>query len=993
MARPRKDRPPPRRTDDDGDDDDVGARRKRAAAGPPRLVDDGARLDESDDESIDEECAFDSDDERRYGDMFPGGKGKSKKRGKASSRKARGGDGDGDDSDDSDDADGDDDDDGSGSEGSESGEEDWAGSSSSDDEEDDGGQYMLDLLANLDGQAKPDGAGAAKGEGKKGKSEGGLEGGKIPLSGPASEAAARLTEGEFRSGSLAGMNSSKGGDGGGGGKLTLDALMGDLGDATGYSAARRSLRALAGGLAEDKSADDIDDEADGRGTGGTKKLVTTPAPVAKVVSDRASRMVHYQSTTEDVSRWQDAVHEQRDAETLDFRTNRGGAATHGITRDALVDKFEASNDFEREMRGALERAGMEDEREIARREKRTMVGDDDADGDGDGGEGGGDAGEGEGEDDLGSNRITLAEYKRRHAQLAKLRSLMFQEEQRNHRINKIKSKKYRKIRKRQRDRLKDAEDDAARIEDPDGVAERERIEREEMERMEERMTLAHKNTSKWARRMLRRGKHMGVDERKALSLQIARGEELRRKASGEAGPDEGEGSDGETEGDLLAKARDVLLEGGDEDDAEEGGGTKDAKKKGLFQLEFMKRGMESQRRRAREEARRLLEELEGNEASNASGADDYDDLEEREGREEEVKHKERTATEEETKAVLAEGKMVASSLQFGKGGGFAVRVGGTVDLSGEGAGRSGADAESGKEDAVVGGDEAKRKAKKRKRKKKGKEESVADADPVSPAAAEREEEENPWLASGGGGSGKGEGRVSKAIAAKSTVDVAAAASALVDADPPRRSASQAADEGEADKGEDGGEAAPSSSSPGVADLSQAELVRKAFASPSDVVAAEEEFRKEKERMSERDDPTRKKKEDKFVSGWGSWAGAGAPPPKKPRKLPPKLRAPAKKAPESDAPKRKDHGKSTVIINEKRIKKTSAYQLSEIPYPYRSREEYERAISGSIGREWNTLQGSKDMSRPAVLVRAGKIIQPIAKKSKSKKRATRAPAKF
>jgi U3 small nucleolar RNA-associated protein 14 len=145
-------------------------------------------------------------------------------------------------------------------------------------------------------------------------------------------------------------------------------------------------------------------------------------------------------------------------------------------------------------------------------------------------------------------------------------------------------------------------------------------------------------------------------------------------------------------------------------------------------------------------------------------------------------------------------------------------------------------------------------------------------------------------------------------------------------------------------------------------------------------------------MKERDDPTRKKKEETVVSGWGSWAGAGAPPPRKQRKLPPKLSAPTSKMGSAAAqPKRKDDGMSTVIINEKRLKKTAKFQLSEIPYPYRSREEYERAISGSIGQEWNTIHGTKEMSRPAILFRAGKIIQPIAKKAK--KKVARAPAKF
>ena len=145
-------------------------------------------------------------------------------------------------------------------------------------------------------------------------------------------------------------------------------------------------------------------------------------------------------------------------------------------------------------------------------------------------------------------------------------------------------------------------------------------------------------------------------------------------------------------------------------------------------------------------------------------------------------------------------------------------------------------------------------------------------------------------------------------------------------------------------------------------------------------------------MKERDDPTRKAKEVTCVKGWGSWAGAGTFPPKKPRTLPPKLSAPISKQSDQNAqPKRKDDGMSTVIINEKRLKKTAKFQLSEIPYPYRSRVEYEKAIAGNIGQEWNTIQGTKEMSRPALLVRAGKIIQPIT--TVAKKKVKRAPAKF
>jgi U3 small nucleolar RNA-associated protein 14 len=62
-----------------------------------------------------------------------------------------------------------------------------------------------------------------------------------------------------------------------------------------------------------------------------------------------------------------------------------------------------------------------------------------------------------------TNNLAPKEYKKRHGELAKMRALMFYEEQKRHRINKIKSKKYRKIQKRKREREKDAEDEGARL--------------------------------------------------------------------------------------------------------------------------------------------------------------------------------------------------------------------------------------------------------------------------------------------------------------------------------------------------------------------------------------------------------------------------------------------------------------------------------------------------------------------------------------------------
>merc|ERR1712185_750178 len=95
-------------------------------------------------------------------------------------------------------------------------------------------------------------------------------------------------------------------------------------------------------------------------------------------------------------------------------------------------------------------------------------------------------------------------------------------------------------------------------------------------------------------------------------------------------------------------------------------------------------------------------------------------------------------------------------------------------------------------------------------------------------------------------------------------------------------------------------------------LSQEELVRRAFATPSE-------------------------KESKEVAGWGSWTGSGAPPPR-PKKFPKKLRAPKKM--EEPKRKRKDDGNPNVIINQKRLKKmANKFMLGDVPHPFSSRAEY------------------------------------------------------
>jgi U3 small nucleolar RNA-associated protein 14 len=364
------------------------------------------------DEEIDEDEAFNSDDERKYGSFF-----NSKK--KAGS--------DDDDDDDSEEASSDDDDDMSGDE--------KLASDDDDSDEGDGGQYMLELLNQL----------GKKSASTKDISDNDRDNG--------SALASHVKESEFAASVVKKA------------ELTLDNLMSGIQDTKGFGNLQKVMTQVAEGQA-------------------------TPAPAARVVSDRAKRMVHYQKQTKEVSRWQDTVNENREAELLDFRVKE----RLEVNKEVLVEKFTPMTDFEKELHEALKEAGAEDEEAILKAEEKRL------------------------QDDLGENGITIEEFKARQGQLAKMRALMFYHEQKRHHINKIKSKKYRKIRKKQKARMQDRELEAEIDQNPDILKELE--EKEELERMKERASLAHKNTSKWAKRVLRRGKNVDIHTRRALSAMI-----------------------------------------------------------------------------------------------------------------------------------------------------------------------------------------------------------------------------------------------------------------------------------------------------------------------------------------------------------------------------------------------------------------------------------------------------------------------------------------
>jgi U3 small nucleolar RNA-associated protein 14 len=74
--------------------------------------------------------------------------------------------------------------------------------------------------------------------------------------------------------------------------------------------------------------------------------------------------------------------------------------------------------------------------------------------------------------------------------------------------------------------------------------------------------------------------------------------------------------------------------------------------------------------------------------------------------------------------------------------------------------------------------------------------------------------------------------------------------------------------------------------------------------------------------------------------------------------------------------RGDRALPLVLINEKRVKAAARLKVEEVPYPFTSREQYERSLAVPIGKEWNGMRAARGFARPQVVTDAGKAIKPI-----------------
>lgn len=341
-------------------------------------------------------------------------------------------------------------------------------------------------------------------------------------------------------------------------KLTVADLIPSITD----SHLKKSLRLLA----------DSAPTAFRRRTGIPRKL---EVPLPKRQQDRLDRAAAFESSKETLNRWIDTVKHNRRAEHLSFPLQRPQARVNqGIERVLSATQPQSLNSLESTIRNILLESGLAATQQGADEDR---------------------------EDDLKglkTNKIALQAIQARRANLRKARDLLFREEIRSKRIKKIKSKSYRRVHRKEREKFAQEEKIAltgAGVDDSEIDKER-----NDRRRAEERMGARHRD-SKWAKGVKDDGRAAWDEEARGGIVEMARrGEELRRRIEGkETHANENDSISSETDsedvsedynGDLdqsnHQKSQDRLrkLEGmNDELD-----GVTENPKSGLFSMKFMK---------------------------------------------------------------------------------------------------------------------------------------------------------------------------------------------------------------------------------------------------------------------------------------------------------------------------------------------------------------------------------------------------------------------
>ncbi|XP_047334220.1 uncharacterized protein C57A7.06 [Impatiens glandulifera] len=639
-----------------------------------------------------------------------------------------------------------------------------------------------------------------------------------------------------------------------------------------------------------------------------KKAVPVHAPLPRVDREKLERKVAYEQSKKVITMWEPLVKKHREAPTLFFEDDKNlGFSTVG----AIASEFEPRTEFEKKM--------------------ASIVGDNTLM----------EAHQKDGARLLELNKLSVEDVKDHQDRLAKMRSLLFRHELKSKRIKKIKSKTYHRLLKK--DKLKAAADGVSM--DPE--ASKELAMKQEMKRAEERMTLKHKNNSKWAKRILKRGLDVQDDgTRAAISEQLHQHALLTRKMNSmkDSSSDEDSSEDDDDDDDLDVTNQDVstkLLEKAKAKTLKVLEDADDAPKSGVLSLPFMVRGLKKKRDAAEEEAKQAIDDFEAS----------------------------LNQLEEGTSVKVAKPETSSGRRVFGA---TKKKVEVTTEKSKVDNFYGNSDSEDDLEVRQIPSNEDNNGDKKEVHidldlLNEGTEivqdPLFKDFEDVVKDASSKTSYEVAIFASDTWQKKKNiPKKASKNTEKRVNVQSAAVLPDQEDAEEVDNSSDSESDGQLEDRNLN------MSTKPTYKLPSQEELIRQAFAG-DDVVM---DFEKDKEGMLNEEVPEPEK--PVLLPGWGQWTDV-----QQKKGLPSWMVAEhesAKKKREDVLKKRKDAHLKHVVISERVDKKAEKLQTKTLPFPFTSNEAFEQSIRMPIGPEFNPVTTIGALNRPEIVKKTGMIIKPI-----------------
>jgi len=648
------------------------------------------------------------------------------------------------------------------------------------------------------------------------------------------------------------------------------------------------------------------------------------APLPKRQQDKIDREIATQKANEQLDRWRDTVMQNRRAEFLSFPLKRSDA-NEPVGKDKFIPAQEEKprTELEESIQKIMEESGMATKKDGSKKaddfESDLIKA-----------------------EDLATNKMPVEEMLRRRAELRQNRELLFREEAKAKRIAKIKSKSYRRVHRKQRER--DAEKERAML-DPEGLGipmDEDEQELADRRRAEARMGAKHKD-SKWAKSLKATNRDVWDDGAREGAIEHARRiEELKKRVAGR------EISDGSSDG---------MSDDDDDSDDDDNSGTlkkleklraDEAPEKGIGAMKFM-RDADARKKAKNDEA---LDALRKELAGMQSG--DEEEEEENLGRAIFGPSKQNDKPAPKPKRPeLEEGDLSEDDAQ---------------------------NAAKAEKPAA-----AEQKKDRRQPKKKNEKASGPLAKSQVPDRRAQEDEQDTADQTSAWISGPTKSKKSKADKQAKAEDVSAivtlngpgkaankqktaepAAAPATDATAPSTNGWQTVTY----NNESASDAEPETDDPILSAADQkAALYARAFAG-DDVKAA---FDAEKADQAASED---EKEVSNAMPGWGSWAGAGL------TKSAKKAAARQRHNPlyKTKLPggvkqdKRQDKRLDNVIVSEKSDRKGKKYLAPVLPHGFEKGEEYERSLRQPIGKEWGTKEVVQRNTRPRVVTKPGKIIE-------------------